>query len=306
MKIAHLQFSPIFEDVVGNIDKVDALLKDVKPGEFDLLLLPEMALTGYNFLSLEDIVPFLEMRGSGPSSEWARLRAQRDQCIVGIGYAETTVPKTALEEPPPEPSCDTNFNACTLFAPNGELVAHYRKHFLYVVDELWCIEGKEGFYAGDFPEPVSKHVAMGICMDINPYRSIAPWEKMEFANHALASGASLVIVTMAWNSLEIFPDDVLKMPSRALPDYSTLAFWISRFTPLVHADQKVILVMGNRTGIEGEVIFSGSSMIAKVGRGTVEIWDVAGKGEDRLLVVDTETKPKFLWDFKSHELVPNP
>lgn len=40
------QFQPIHSDVAGSIAKADKLLEGLKDGEVDLLLLPEMALTG--------------------------------------------------------------------------------------------------------------------------------------------------------------------------------------------------------------------------------------------------------------------
>lgn len=200
---------------------------------------------------------------------------------------------------------DANFNSNVTFGPDGALVAHYRKHFLYVADEPWCIGGKERFYAGQYPLPINKRVAMGICMDINPYRFIAPWSKMEFGNHARDSGADIVILCMAWSSHTLLPEEVLQGPIKNVPDYETIEYWISRFVPLLNADNCVILVIGNRCGVEEDNVYTGTSMIARVGRGKFEVWDVCGRGQERLLIVDTDTEPGLIWDSNTETLQPN-
>ena len=61
MKIAILQLDPAIRDVQGNIAKADALLAaSPPPKDTDLLVLPELAFTGYNFPSAEAIKPYLE------------------------------------------------------------------------------------------------------------------------------------------------------------------------------------------------------------------------------------------------------
>jgi len=58
MRIACIQFSPALGDVTGNIAKVDALIEEnnILAGSLDLLLLPELALTGMNFFLCNLIV----------------------------------------------------------------------------------------------------------------------------------------------------------------------------------------------------------------------------------------------------------
>lgn len=57
------------------------------PGELDLLVLPELALTGYCFASAAEIAPFLEPQ-RGPTFELSRELAQRLGCVVVAGYPE--------------------------------------------------------------------------------------------------------------------------------------------------------------------------------------------------------------------------
>lgn len=60
----------------------------------------------------------------------------------------------------------------------------------------------------DDPELIPLKVQVGICMDLNPYKFEAPFEKYEFASAAVRNDVSLVLCPMAW----LHPDspDMLK------------------------------------------------------------------------------------------------
>jgi len=189
----------------------------------------------------------------------------------------------------------SNYNSAVTVAPNGQIVAHYRKSFLYYTDATWAKEGT-GFHAGALPLPWSRggteqgetRVTMGICMDINPYNFTAPWAAYEFANHVLANQSKLNILSMAWLSQELRAEDVQGEDANN-PDLKTLSYWVERFGPLIEAEgEGTILVMANRCGVEGEVCYAGTSTVMQASGGEVKMWDICGKGEERCLVVDTE------------------
>lgn len=58
------------------------------PGSVDLLVLPEMALSGYIFSTPTSILPYLEPTTSGPTTELAQALAMRIECTVIAGYPE--------------------------------------------------------------------------------------------------------------------------------------------------------------------------------------------------------------------------
>ena len=147
-------------------------------------------------------------------------------------------------------------------------------------------------------------------MDINPYKFIAPWDAYEFANHVLDSGAELVVLSMAWLSHSLTKEEI-NGDRRTEPELETLSYWVERFRPVVAGERQVIVVIGNRCGIEGgdvcntstgagdmpetaEVCYAGSSTVIRIGKGKVELWDVLGKGEERCLLVDTEEAPRYV------------
>ncbi|KAK5018008.1 hypothetical protein LTR39_001226 [Cryomyces antarcticus] len=138
---------------------------------------------------------------------------------------------------------------------------------------------------------------MGICMDINPYKFLPGiWEKYEFANHCLTVSAPLIVLSMAWLT-RLLPRELSIDPQ--MPDHETLAYWIERFRPLVEAarEDPTILILANRCGVEGdhktEVAYAGSSCVMCIQGGKVKMYEMLGKGEEKLLVVNTADKPKY-------------
>ncbi|KAK8171627.1 carbon-nitrogen hydrolase [Phyllosticta citrichinensis] len=282
MRIACLQFNPQVGDFRGNVAKANALIHDAEVrGEtrnLSWLLLPEMALTGYNFPGLAAITPFLEPTASGPSTTWAREVAVRLQTHVTIGYPEI------------DPATSRRYNSTVTVSSKGEVLANYRKHFLYYTDETWAAEGPERFFRGNLGD--LGQVAMGICMDINPHRFVAPWKAYEFANHCLQpTPAPLIALNMAWLT-RFAAEDLAANPKRE--DAETLAYWLERFYPLIEANgEPIIIVMANRCGTEGGVVYAGTSTVMKIEKGSTKIFDILGQAEEKILVVDLNDPPKF-------------
>ena len=49
----------------------------------------------------------------------------------------------------------------------------------------------------------------------------------------------------------------------------------------------------NPLGIEEGVRYAGTSWIGKIGHGVVKIWDVMGRAEEGVIVVDTHKEPNW-------------
>ncbi|KAI1745914.1 carbon-nitrogen hydrolase [Xylaria scruposa] len=283
MRVGCLQFAPQVGDIDNNLNRADAVLNKANPEDLDLLVLPELAFTGYNFKSLQQISPFLESRGSGISALWARTTALKLNCVVTVGYPEKVDVKSKW------PTSPEYYNSVIAVNSDGETIAHYRKTFLYYTDETWALEGPEGFYGGFIPE-LGTTTSMGICMDLNPYKFEAPWLAYEFAFHCLEVEANLVILTMAWLTRE-HASPFCRMPNE--PDMETLTYWISRLEPLIRSDnrEEIIIVFCNRAGVEGDAVYAGTSAVIGVKDGEVNVYGILGRGENDLLVVDTEKPP---------------
>ena len=165
MRIACLQFDPKLGRVSDNQARADTLLRDLR--EPDLLLLPEMAFTGYAFTGRDEILPYCEDANSGPTAIWCRDTARQLRCHVACGF--------------PERSADGRlYNAMLIADPAGAIVHVYRKHFLYTTDETWATEGPA---FGRVTLAGIGRCGLGICMDVNPYRFTAPAGDFEFASN---------------------------------------------------------------------------------------------------------------------------
>jgi protein N-terminal amidase len=99
------------------------------------------------------IIPYLETTTSGVTSLWAKATARKYNCYVIVGYPEKAngIIDTASVQ---------NYNSAVAVSPEGEIVANYRKSFLYYTDDTWATEGP-GFFIGDMGK-LGK-VAIGIC-----------------------------------------------------------------------------------------------------------------------------------------------
>lgn len=295
MRVACLQFAPQVGDVNNNLNRADAVLSKANPDDLDLLVLPELAFSGYNFKSLNDISPFLEPTGSGITSLWARTTALKHNCVVAAGYPEK------VDVSKKWPTSPEYYNSLIVVNEDGETIANYRKTHLYYTDETWALEG-QGFDSGHIPGV--GNVALGICMDLNPYRFEAPWSTFEFAFHILDVGANVVIVSMAWLTRED-PRSFSRMPKE--PDMETLTYWVKRLEPLIRAedDEEIIVIMANRTGAEDDAVYAGTSTVIGIQNGEVNVYGLLGRGEKELLVVDTSLPPLAKLVYRPDPL-PNP
>ncbi|MCD4657682.1 MAG: carbon-nitrogen hydrolase [Planctomycetes bacterium] len=84
---AVLQFMPVIADVEGNFAQVEKLLKQLKP-EIDLVVLPELAFTGYNFATRQDILPFAESTDSSKTLKFLYTQAQKHGIYIVAGFPE--------------------------------------------------------------------------------------------------------------------------------------------------------------------------------------------------------------------------
>ncbi|KAK6442440.1 hypothetical protein LTR95_001312 [Oleoguttula sp. CCFEE 5521] len=312
MKIAVLQLDSKIRQPEHNIAIADAILDtNPPPPDLDLVVLPELAFTGYNFPSTEAIAPYLEPTAAGRTTQWAIATARRLGCHVSVGYPEISSDSTTLEGTSAHQPSTTqrNYNSTVTVSPAGEIASHYRKSFLYYTDESWAFEGPAGFSTTQI-DRLGK-ISFGICMDINPYQFTAPWDAYEFATQAITSGVELIVLSMAWLTHVPIEEMVAKPKDQ---DLGTIAYWVERFTPLTEATRTgkdVVAVFANRIGVEknevdsltttlGQVVplgdsvcYAGSSCVMRFSKGGVEIFDMLGGAEEGLLVVDTDEPPKY-------------
>ncbi|RCK54756.1 Protein N-terminal amidase [Candida viswanathii] len=291
IRIALLQLNPRIGHINTNISNVKTLLQKIT-SPVDLIVLPELAITGYNFSDPAHIKPYLESTTKyGPSLSLAQEISQQFKCLTFIGYPET--------------SDETTYNSCAVFDGSGDLIYNYRKTFLYETDEKWGssenpVRGFPGLQLEFSKNGETKSVIsnVGICMDLNPYKFEAPFNKFEFSLSSYAQKARLLICPMNWlhpksPSLKTelpFAKRVELAENLQLedePEASTVNYWVLRLFPYVnheysiapkwfHGDEKVTAVCCNRVGAEDDVVYGGSSSIIQFGNNGVYTDDSTG------------------------------
>jgi predicted amidohydrolase len=126
MKVGLLQFKPEFGNVDANIEKIKKLLSSKK---FDLLVLPELANSGYLFASAGELDALAEEipKGKYCSALLSISREKNAYIVSGIC----------------EKSGGNFYNSAVLVFPSGEIKT-YRKLQLFSEEKIW-------FKPGDLP-----------------------------------------------------------------------------------------------------------------------------------------------------------
>ena len=125
-------------------------------------------------------------------------------------------------------------------------------------------------------------------MDINNYKFISPWEKMEFATHCLEKDVDVIIFPTNWT--DEAPNDLTENNRYELWDY-----WISRMKPFItrnkknkYNGKKVYFLAADRIGHERNTHFYGCSCVIQLCPKHLLINSI-GKKDEKLL----ETVLKF-------------
>ncbi len=125
-RIGYAQFTPTFGDVAGNLDRLEAL---VAGAAADLLVLPELALSGYQFRDRAELEALAVAPGG---TEWERLAALAVArgCVLVAGVAER--------------AGGAVYNATWWWAPDGTH-GTYRKVHLFAREKAIFDPGDLGF-----------------------------------------------------------------------------------------------------------------------------------------------------------------
>lgn len=144
MRVGFYQFQPVFGEVKRNLDAVASRLERV---ECDLMVLPELFSTGYQFVSKEEVAALAEPVPDGrTTTRLCDLARQRNTHVVaGL----------------PERSGKRCFNSAILVGPEG-FIGVYRKAHLFFEETLFFTPGDTGFPVWDIG---TARVGIMICFD---------------------------------------------------------------------------------------------------------------------------------------------
>ena len=165
MRLGLAQMELKLGDIDYNVQQATILLDDAEDNDVDVLVLPEMANSGYYFDSYEEVKKHSEKIPTGPLSK-ELLKWSRKGRLVVAGINEST--KEGL------------YNSAAIIS-NGSHLGTYRKHHLYGPESEW-------FLRGPVEPPVIKHYELVfstiICFE---------WNFPERVKIAATKGASLIL-----------------------------------------------------------------------------------------------------------------
>jgi predicted amidohydrolase len=144
MKAGFIQFSPQFGKIEANIDQA---LSMMEMADADLLVLPELFNTGYNFVSVKETANLAEEIPNGKTIKALCSIARKKKIYIVAGIAEIADGRL--------------YNSAVLVSPSG-YVATYRKIHLFNEEKLWFQPGTRGFDVYDIGQC---KVGIMVCFD---------------------------------------------------------------------------------------------------------------------------------------------
>ena len=162
MKAGFIQFAPVFGDPGKNVERVMRILETQ---ETDLVVLPELFNTGYQFVSMQEVEDLSEEIPAGDTSQKLIDLSRERSVYIVAGLAER----------------DRNsfYNSAVLVGPGG-FIGVYRKTHLFSEEKLWFSSGDTGFRVWE--TPLGK-IGIMICFD---------WFFPESARTLALKGADLI------------------------------------------------------------------------------------------------------------------
>lgn len=162
MRLGIYQFNPRFGAVSENLDRIEGALKDA---DADLVVLPELCTTGYQFRDAREAFDLAEPVPDGESTRrLEKLAKQKDMFIVA-GLAEK--------------SGKNCYNSAVLIGPDG-VVGVYRKIHLFYLEKEHFLTGDLDFQVWDVG--IAK-IGMMVCFD---------WIFPESAGTLAKNGADII------------------------------------------------------------------------------------------------------------------
>ncbi|MBH0193716.1 MAG: acyltransferase [Nitrospira sp.] len=162
MRVGFYQYDPLFGEVAKNLDRVTARLEQT---EADLIVLPELFASGYQFVSQEEAQGLAEPVPDGQTVRRLVDVAKRRRMHIVAGL--------------PEQSGSHCYNSAVIVGPSGFLGC-YRKTHLFYEETLFFTPGDSGFQVWDIG--VAK-IGVMICFD---------WYYPEAARSLALQGADII------------------------------------------------------------------------------------------------------------------
>ena len=163
MKVGIFQFNPERNNKIANLNKIS---KNIKSVDADIIVLPELCLSGYYFSDRNDIIDLSDEYGYGDTFELFSELAKQNNNYLIFGYAEKYGDKL--------------YNSAAIVGPKGP-IGNYRKTHLFYKEKLIFDVGDTGFNVFSIGNDIKAGIM--ICYD---------WFFPESARTLMLKGANLI------------------------------------------------------------------------------------------------------------------
>jgi len=210
VRVGFLQFDPQFGDVAANLDVVTEKLAQV---DADLIVLPELFASGYQFVSQEEVDQLAEPVPDGRTVRRLIDIAKRRRMHIVAGL--------------PEKAASQCYNSAVVVGPSGFLGC-YRKTHLFFEETLFFTPGDSGFQVWDIGPA---KIGVMICFD---------WYYPEAARSLALQGADII----CHPSNLVLPNCPDSMPVRCLEN-RVFAVTCNRIGSEARGEKEPLTYIGN-------------------------------------------------------------
>lgn len=155
-RVAAIQYEPTLGAKEKNVADLLRLVEEAAQHEARLIVLPEIATTGYCWVSREEIAPYVEPIPGPTTARFQQLAIKYD-CYIGLSLPEV------------DPATNVYYNSMALIGPQGEgVVGTYRKVHSYISEPRWARDGDLGIPLWE--TPLGRLTGV-ICMDAMYFES---------------------------------------------------------------------------------------------------------------------------------------
>ena len=154
-RVAAVQYEPILGEKEKNTTRLLQLVEEAATSDAKIIVLPEMATTGYCWQSRTEIAPFVEPI-PGPTTDRFQHLATAYACYIAISLPEIDL-RTSVY-----------YNSLVLLGPEGH-VGTYRKIHSFISEPRWARDGDLGMPVWDTP---LGRLSGLVCMDANYFEAV--------------------------------------------------------------------------------------------------------------------------------------
>src|SRR6266567_3560145 len=136
-RVAAIQYESTLGEKEKNVTDLLRLVEEAAQHEARLIVVPEMATTGYSWESRAEIAPHVEPI-PGPTTDRFQQLAASYGCLIAISLPEV------------DPATNVYYNSMALIGPEG-VIGTYRKIHSYISEPRWARDGDLGMPVWETP-----------------------------------------------------------------------------------------------------------------------------------------------------------